>query len=162
MHYEDIIRELNNAGVRYLIVGGIAVTLHGYIRFTCDLDLMLDLNKDNLSKFIPTMEKLGYVPKVPVKAAEFIDPQKREMWVREKNMKVFSFYDPKRHTHLIDIFVENPIDFEEAYPRRMDSNIGNLKIPVISLDDLKKLKLLSGREQDIQDIKELEKIENEE
>jgi hypothetical protein len=156
MHYEDIVRELNDAGVKYLIVGGMAVVFHGHIRFTCDLDLMLDLGGENLSRFVEAMKGLGYVPKVPVKAEEFIDPQKREKWIGEKNMRVFSFIDPKRHTHLIDVFVENPLDFGEAYKQRKVFRVGDLEFSVISLEGLKKLKLLSGREQDILDIKALE------
>jgi len=159
MRYEEVFRELNSSGVKYLTVGGIALALHGFVRFTADLDLMVELTKDNLTKLVAAMEKMGYKPKAPVKASEFIDPRKREMWVREKNMKVFSFYDPNRSIDLVDIFVDEPIDFEEAYSRKMIFKADDLEIPVVSLEDLKKLKLLSGREQDILDIKELERLE---
>ena len=159
MRYEEVFRELNSGGVKYLTVGGIALILHDIVRFTADLDLMVELSEDNLTKLVATMEKMGYKPRVPVKASDFIDPRKREKWIREKNMKVFSFYDPKRPTHLVDIFVDEPIDFDEAYSRKKTFKVDDFEIPVVSLEDLKRLKLLSGREQDILDIKELERLE---
>ncbi|MCD6254817.1 MAG: hypothetical protein J7J44_00915 [Deltaproteobacteria bacterium] len=66
MIYEEIFREFEQIGVRYLIVGGMAVNLYGYLRLTIDLDLMVDLSDENLSKIINVMERLGYIPKVPV------------------------------------------------------------------------------------------------
>ena len=44
---EAILRALNDADVRYLIVGGLAVVAHGYVRYTADVDLVLDLERDN-------------------------------------------------------------------------------------------------------------------
>lgn len=40
---EAIFRALNEAGVRYLLVGGLAVNAHGYLRFTKDVDLTIDI-----------------------------------------------------------------------------------------------------------------------
>ncbi len=47
MPYEKVFRKFEVAGVRYLVVGGIAVNLHGYACVTVDLDRMLDLSRDN-------------------------------------------------------------------------------------------------------------------
>ena len=74
---EAVIRALNDAGVRYLIAGGVAVVAHGYVRFTADLDLILDLSEDNLRRAVPALASLGYRPLVPVAFEAFIDADTR-------------------------------------------------------------------------------------
>ena len=159
MYYEEIFRELNKKGVRYLVVGGMAVVLHGIVRLTADLDLMVDLKKENLLKLISAMEGLGYKPRLPVKAQDFAEAEKRKEWIEEKNMEVFSFFDPKMPLHLVDILVRCPIDFDGAYNRRKTVEAGGIRIPVVSLGDLKELKGISGREQDLADLESIDELE---
>jgi len=158
MFYEDLFKELNKCHVNYMVVGGVALVLHGLVRLTADLDLMVYLEKKNLLTFIQLMDKLGYKPKVPVKATSLIDPETRKMWMDEKNMKVFAFYHPKDPIALIDVFINEPIDYMKAKKNSIKIKSGNVAIPVISIDDLIKLKELSGRAQDIADISGLEEI----
>lgn len=160
MYYEDVINGLNDKGVRYLVVGGIALVLHGVVRLTVDFDIMLDLKTENIEKFIDLMDDLGYKPKVPVSSNDFINPQKRAQWVSEKHMMVFSFYNPKKQFEIVDVIVENPIDFNKAYEDRIEISAEELKIPLVSIDDLKKLKTLAGRPQDLADIKALDDLIN--
>jgi hypothetical protein len=77
MYYEEVFRELNRKRVRYLVAGGIALVLHGVVRLTADLDLILDMSQTNLTKFLAVMKKLGYKPKLPVKAEYFLAADKR-------------------------------------------------------------------------------------
>ncbi len=93
MFYEDVFRILNEYKVKYIVVGGVAVVLHGVLRFTADLDLIVELKEENLEKFYVALGTIGYLPKVPVKKEEFKDARKREEWKKEKGMKVFSFVD---------------------------------------------------------------------
>ncbi len=158
MYYEDVINGLNEGGVRYLVVGGVALVLHGIVRLTVDFDLMLDLSPVNVEKFVSLVDRLGYKPKVPVSSKDFIDPVKRRQWINEKNMKVFSFYNPKKQFEIVDVFAENPIDFNKAYENRVEVDAEDFKIPLVSVDDLKKLKRLSGRPQDIADIEALDDL----
>lgn len=92
MIYEEIFRRLNEEKVDYIVVGGIALVLHGVVRLTADLDLIVKLQSDNLAKFISVMKEMNFKPKVPVKAEDFIDPVNRQTWIEEKGMRVFSFY----------------------------------------------------------------------
>lgn len=64
--YERLFHVLNQAKVRYLVVGGVAVNLHGYPRFSADVDLLLFLEKDNLKVFGDTLRRLGYAARLPV------------------------------------------------------------------------------------------------
>jgi hypothetical protein len=160
----DVFRALNKKRVRYVVVGGVAVVLHGIVRLTADLDLMIDLQEKNTGKFLEAMTSLGYKPKVPVAAGEFNDPEKRAKWKKEKNMIVFSFYDPKKPFAEVDVFIDNPLDYQRVSKNKKIYKIAGLSIPLVSLEDLKELKKLSGRAQDEADINALcalEKLRNE-
>jgi hypothetical protein len=158
MIYEDIFKEFELREVRYLVVGGMAVNLYGYVRLTVDLDIMADLSEKNLSKIIGVMEKFDYTPRVPVNPHEFLSDEKREEWIKKKGAVVFTFIDLNEPFKHIDIFLSNPIDFEEAYLRKELMTIGDVKVSIVSIDDLIKLKSLSGRQRDVEDIDHLERI----
>jgi len=158
MFYEEIFRELNKRKIDYVVVGGVAVVMHGVVRLTADLDLMLHLDEKNLTRFVEVMNELGYRPRVPVKAESFIDPENRKSWIEEKNMRVFSFYHPKKGIMLIDIFINEPVPYNKVRKAAVKMKIGNLLIPTVSIEDLIKLKEISGRPQDIADIEALKRL----
>jgi hypothetical protein len=114
MYYENVFRSLEKNKIRYAVAGGVALVLHGVIRFTADLDLIVDLEPDNLKRFVQAMTELGYRPRNPVKAEEFLEPAIRDGWKREKGMEVFSFVDPAQQMTLIDVFIEEKIPFREV------------------------------------------------
>ena len=68
-----ILRALNDANVRYLIVGGLAVVAHGYVRFTQDIDLVIQLERENVLRAMNALTTIGYRPLIPVDAAQFAD-----------------------------------------------------------------------------------------
>lgn len=159
MFYEELFEKLNSSNVDYVVVGGVALVLHGVVRLTADLDLMVHLEEANLSKFVKIMNELGYRPKVPVKAEEFVSAKNRAAWINEKNMKVFSFFHPQRPINLVDVFVEEPVDYDLIRSDVVKIMSGSVSIPVVSIKNLIKLKEISGRPQDIADIAALKEIE---
>lgn len=156
--YEKIFTELNKKKIQYVVIGGVALVLHGIVRLTADLDLVVALDKNNLKKFIDVMSKLGYKPRLPVKKEELMDERKRQEWVREKNMLVFSFINPKSSLGTVDIMVSEPIDFNQIREKSVQIKSANVKIPVASVNHLIELKKMSAREQDIADIEALKDI----
>ncbi|MFN0117002.1 MAG: DUF6036 family nucleotidyltransferase [Elusimicrobiota bacterium] len=156
--YEELFKDLDMKGVRYLVVGGVAVILHGFIRATADLDLMVALDEKNLHTFLDLIKSKGYRPKAPVPIDDFSDPEKRKSWVTEKGMKVFSLYHPQKLDELIDVFVEEQIPFSDAYSRKKVALLGTIPINVMQIPDLITLKKKAGRPQDLQDIIGLEHI----
>ncbi|SPD71796.1 conserved hypothetical protein [uncultured Desulfobacterium sp.] len=158
MLYEQIFGQLAQRKVRYLVIGGIAVNIHGYPRATGDLDIMISLERDNINEFITLVKDLGFSPRIPVKIEEFGDPEKVEMWKKEKQLKVFSVYNPQNEFEHIDVMVENYIDFDSAYSRREVVSARGIDIPVMDIDDLIELKRIAGRKRDEIDIKALQKI----
>lgn len=159
MLYEDLFRRLEEEQVRYVVAGGVAMVLHGVIRFTADLDLIVELSEENLVRFLSCMKGLGFRPKLPVQAEAILDAQKREQWLHEKNMRAFTFLHPRRPLSEIDILMEELIPFPELEAQAAIMHSSGVVIPVVSRKHLKLLKRMSGRDQDIADIEALEHIE---
>jgi hypothetical protein len=156
--FKTLFSSLNRASVKYVVAGGIAVNLYGIERATADVDIVLQLGKRNLLKFIDVAEKLGLKPKIPVKLDDFIDPEKRKSWRKDKGMMVFSLYDPKNPFFLIDIFTEMPFDFDAVYKQRKKIRFEKISIPVVPIKELIAMKERSGRPQDRADVFYLKKI----
>jgi hypothetical protein len=159
LYYEELFRKLYEKKIRYLVVGGIAVSLHGALRLTADADIMLSMTEENLKAFLAIMNELGYKPKVPVNPVDFADPRNRKKWMDEKGMKVFPFFHPDKPFELIDVFIDNPINFEEMEKNKVVKRLRGMEISIPSIKDLIELKRLAGREQDMLDIKNLEELE---
>jgi len=160
MLYEALFRGLHIARVRYLLVGAMAINLHGVPRMTADVDLMVDMADANLRTFVQTMTTLGYKPRVPVDAAEVLNPEKRREWRDTKSMIVFTWLHPARPYEEVDMFLNNPIDFGTAYANRKEVSLGDYAVPLSGISDLIALKTISGREQDRSDIEALRQIQN--
>jgi predicted nucleotidyltransferase len=154
----DIFHALEARRVRYVVVGGVAVTLHGYLRATKDLDLVIDLRPEHARAAMAALTASGLEPRVPVSAVEFADPLKRRMWIEEKNMLVFQMIDRADARRSIDIFVEEPIPFDELWARSALVEIDDVEVHVASIDDLIVMKERAGRPQDIADIAQLQRL----
>lgn len=161
MFYEEVFRKLGERKIRYAVAGGIALVLHGAVRFTADLDLIVELSAGNLKNFITAMNELGYKPRLPVKTEDFADPLTREIWIAEKGMKVFTFYHPERQISQVDVFVKEPLRFDAIEKELLWIKARDVVVPVVSLTHLKMMKRIAGRPQDIADIEALEELEKE-
>ncbi|MCX5749460.1 MAG: hypothetical protein NTZ10_04380 [Candidatus Saganbacteria bacterium] len=153
LYYEDIFEELEKKKVKYLIIGGIAVNLHGVERVTGDMDIMLSMDRGNLLKFISVMKLLKLKPKVPVNPEDLADPYKVKKWQKEKGMLVFSFIDIDNPYINIDVMTENYISFKKAYKKRIVIEAWGINVSVVGIDELIELKKIAGRKKDMEDIK---------
>lgn len=159
---DAIVGALNAANVRYLVAGGLAVVAHGYVRFTADIDLIVDLEPANVARAVTALEGLGYRPRAPVAFAEFADPRKRAAWVRDKNLTVFSLHSPRHALTEVDLFVEPPLDFETAYGRALRTEVApGVSATFVGIQDLRRLKQRAGRPQDLLDIEKLNALHTE-
>jgi predicted nucleotidyltransferase len=152
---ELLLTELTQAGVRYVLVGGVAVVLHGYLRATADLDLVIGMDQPNIEAALNTFNRLGFHPRAPVPLFAFADGDKRKRWTDEKNLQVFSLWHPNKPGFEIDIFVEPPLPFEDLYDRAISAKIGSTEVTIAAIDDLIAMKRTSGRPRDVEDIEAL-------
>jgi len=96
---------------------------------------------------------------VGIRPEEFADPRIRAHWKRERGMQVFSFHHPHRPMELVDVFIDEPIEFAAVEREKRVFTAQGVAVPVISIRHLKQLKALSGRPQDLADIEALESLE---
>jgi hypothetical protein len=156
--FGPIFAALDESGARYVVVGGLAVVLHGYARLTADVDLVVDLSPGQAIRAVAALTRIGMVPRAPVDARDFADPDRRRAWIEEKGMKVFSMHDPRRPLVEVDLFVESPIAFEDLLTRSEWITIGGRRVRVASITDLLAMKRAAGRPKDQEDIAALEAI----
>lgn len=155
-----VFRALESAGSRYLVVGGVAVVLHGYPRFTADLDLVLALEQDNARRSLAALEGLGFRPRAPVPMLAFADAPTREAWVVDKGLLVFSLWNPDMPLTEVDLFVREPFPFEAAFARAIRIELDGSVVFVASIDDLIELKRAAGRPKDLEDIRALQTLKD--
>lgn len=158
MVYQELFKALNESQIKYLDIGGMAVSLHGIASSTYDIDLLISFKPENIYSFWNKLNSLGWFPIVPIKVEEFVNPDIRQKWRNEKNMLVLSFVNKDRVFQVIDILIENILDFDECYSRRKIVYSNTIPVSVISIDDLINLKSLAGRQPDQDDIEALKKI----
>lgn len=157
--FDTICKALTEADVPFLIVGGIAVIHHGYGRLTQDVDLVIRLEADVIRRAFSALEIIGYRPTVPLTAEEFSDPVRRQRWRTEKGMRVLKFWSDQHPETPIDIFIEEPFDFQKAAAEADVQEAGpGLEVRIVSLDTLLEMKRAAGRPQDLADVDELHLI----
>jgi hypothetical protein len=156
---EALIRGLNAAGVRYLIVGGLAVVAHGYLRLTKDVDLVLTFADGNAGRALDALATMGYRPAVPVQMNDFLDAAKRREWIDTKNARVFPLVSDAHRFTPVEIFLEEPFDFEAVYRRAVREEVApGVAATFVDRETLLAMKRAAGREQDLADVAELERL----
>jgi len=150
--YRDVFASLNDAGIRYVVVGGVAVVLQGHARMTVDLDLVIDLAVEPALATLDVLADMGFRPRLPVPAKDFADPSIRAGWVSQRNLQVFSFFDPGDALREIDLFATHPVPFEDMVADADHVDLGGLDVPVASIPHLLLLKRAAGRPQDAADV----------
>jgi hypothetical protein len=113
----------------------------------------------NLTAAVSSLQRLNYRPRAPVDFEQFIDSDRRRQWIEEKGLTVFSLYSPDHAATEIDLFVDPPLAFGDAYLRaaRMEVSPGIIAT-FCSLDDLIDMKNKAGRPVDREDIAQLRKL----
>ena len=128
---------------------------------TADLDLAVDLDPEPAGRAIDALTALGLRPLAPVDPASFAVAKERERWVSERNMRVFTMRDVDDPLTQVDLFVDEPIPFEDLWDRSVEFSLEHLTVRVASIPDLITMKELAGRALDHDDIAELRRIQEE-
>jgi hypothetical protein len=156
--FVEVIEAMNQAGVDYVVVGGVATVLHGHPRTTGDIHLVISLEPANTSLALEKLASLGYSPAVPVEAADFNDEDKRRDWIETKGMLVLPFRSANRSLAEVDLFARHPIPYEELSAGATVVDVGSTRVRVCSLDHLIQMKTGTGRSRDEEDVKRLTAI----
>ncbi len=140
--FKEFIQLLNDNQVRYLVVGGYAVALHGYPRYTKDMDIWIELAQENADHLVKALAQFGFAS-LGLKESDFL--------VEDQIIQLG--YAPNR----IDILTTLPgVTFAACYDKRLSVEIDGVKVNFIDLGNLRKNKKASGRLQDLADLENLE------
>ncbi len=141
--FRDFLSALNKAEVRYILVGGYSVVLHGYSRTTGDMDLWVERTAENYNRLKIAFQIFG-MPVFDMTEDNFL---RHPVW------DVFTFGSPPV---AIDIMVNlKGLDFEATYKKAVYFEDDELKIRTINRNDLITAKKNAGRAKDINDLENL-------
>jgi hypothetical protein len=141
------------AGVHYALVGGYAVALHGAVRGTVDIDIVLRWNLRNLEAAETALSSIGLVSRLPVTADSVF--RFRDEYIRNRNLIAWNFYNPRDPSEQLDIVISEDLRGK----RRIRVDTLNGPVQVLSRKDLIAMKRASGRPQDLADAEALEKLQ---
>jgi hypothetical protein len=156
-HLQDILVALARAEVKFVIVGGVAVVLHGVERMTLDLDLVVEMSRENLEQLIKVLTEIDLVPRAPEKPQILLDVDAVRRMREEKHAIVFSFWDKNNMYRQVDIFITPTPSYHYLLEDSREIVMSNLKIQLASTEKLIQMKreLKPMRPKDISDIEAL-------
>lgn len=158
MFYLDLFSKLQQFEVKYLLIGGLAVSLHGVERATMDIDITVAMQPNNLDKLIACAESLDLKPVLPIPLSSLKNIEQLKQWHQEKNLLAFALRTEEIAGVTLDILLFPPIEFSKMQPNVTQFDIGNVVVNVASIDDLITLKRAAGRAIDLSDIEHLNKL----
>lgn len=152
MFIHTLCNAFEQAKIPYAVVGGYAVALHGAPRGTIDIDFVIHWSEHNLEKTEELLTNLGLASRIPVDAKTVFTF--RDEYVTKKNVVAWNFYNPAKLNEQVNIIIN--YDLAKASTKTILTQSGKIKI--LKKEDLIVMKKLSGRAQDIEDVKSLEAL----
>lgn len=141
--FKEFIALLNKNRVRYLVIGGYAVTVHGYPRYTKDLDVWVEAVPENAKRVVKVLREFGFGS---------LDLQEDDFTKSDHIVQLG--YPPNR----IDILTTPAaLNFETCYAARKRIELSGVMVNFIDLENLKRNKAAAGRTQDRLDLENLER-----
>jgi hypothetical protein len=142
--FSELLEAFNAAGVEYLLIGGMAFGFHAEPRYTKDLDLWIRPTRENADRAFAALRTFG-APLAGVSPSDLIDPT-----------SYFAMGVPPNRIDVLNAI--EGIDFERAWPHRVQGQYGPIPMWVIGVDDLIVNKRATGRPRDILDADALERL----
>lgn len=158
MKTTELLQSLADARVAYVLVGGLAVQLHGFLRATFDIDLVLAMDDANLERFIEVAKGYGLKPGIPVPIDSLRNAEQIGQWHREKGMLAFSLREPQAGGSVVDVLVRPDVTFDRLMANAVEGTLAGRRVLVASIEDLIEMKRIANRPRDRLDIEALEKI----
>jgi hypothetical protein len=157
----QIFLALEQAGVDYVLCGGMACVMQGCDRTTQDMDIALLMEKSNLEKAIAVFKSLNMIPRIPEPMESLTDTAIRESWINDKGAMVYTLFSSDG-LFQVDVFLHYPIRWEDLKMRAQSMMIGKSLVPVSSRADLitAKQAVNPPREKDLWDLRVLLELEN--
>jgi hypothetical protein len=158
MKITELLQSLAQEKVQYVLVGGLAVQLHGFMRSTFDIDLVLAMDDENINRFVAVSKSHGLVPVMPVAIDALKNAGQLEQWYREKGMLAFALREPHIGGSVVDILIRPDVPFDKLLANAIVGELFSLQVHIASIEDLLTMKRIANRSKDQLDIMALEKI----
>ncbi len=156
-NFLDVLNQLHDHHVEFVIVGGVAAALHGSSRVTFDLDVVTSLAPESWQAAVDLLWALGARPRIPETLDRIRDVEQIRQWQREKGMLALTFRTPDGSTE-VDLLVGESDGFEGLCQRAVTVTLAERTFRVASIDDLIAMKQQAGRPQDLLDVAQLQDI----
>lgn len=158
MKIAELLQSLSDGQVQYVLVGGLAVQLHGFLRSTFDIDLVLAMNDENLVRFIAVANQFGLVPAIPAPIDSLRNTSQIDQWHREKGMLAFALREPQIGGSVVDVLIRPDVPFDKLMANAVVGELFARQVWIASIDDLLVMKRIANRPKDQLDVVALEKI----
>jgi len=158
-NFIDILNQLHDHRVDFVIVGGVAASLHGGRRVTFDLDVVPSLEPNSWRAVVDLLWEIGARPRIPESHERIRDVEQVRRWRAEKGMLAMSFRTPDGSIE-VDLLVGEGDDFAGLRQRATRVTVAHRTFFVASIDDLIAMKTRAGRPQDLLDVAELRAIQD--
>src|SRR5215213_7327304 len=142
--YSDIFEQLEREGARYVVVGGVAVVLHGHARPVADLDIVVSLAPGEAARALRALVGAGFVPSLALPL---------------NMLSVLRLFDNTGRE--VDLFVRYHIPFETLWADSEHKPVGDSVARVVSLKRLLQTKEINVRPNDLLDIAALLALQTE-
>lgn len=152
MFIRKVIGALDRFDVPYALAGGYALVLHGVVRGTVDIDIAIALDADAFERCERALKSIGLTPRLPVTAEEVF--HFREEYIASRNLIAWSFYNPANPLEVVDVLIGE----DAGAMRTVEVEAFGMTLKVAAVEELIAMKRRAGREQDIEDIRALEKL----
>ncbi len=139
--FKEFLKLLNDLKVKYLLVGGYAVGYYGYPRATADIDIWIAVAPDNAQNMLQAFHQFGMSSPDLSSDTFQLDDKIIRMGLPPMRIEIMTSIDG--------------VVFEDCFPRRQMIELEGVKVPMISLEDLRKNKKASGRHKDLDDLEHL-------
>lgn len=153
MFIERVISQFTKHNIPYALVGGHAMALHGVLRGTVDVDLIIKWSLKNLKSVELALSEIGLKPHLPIKAEDLF--KYREEYIKNRNLIAWNFINTHTPSEIVDII----ITWNLKNNMIKQVHLKNKKINILSKKHLISMKRSSLREQDLIDAKALEQLD---
>jgi hypothetical protein len=136
--FADVFARLERDQVRYVVISGVAVVLHGYVRPLADLDVVIDRSPAEAQRAMSALAACGFVPSLPLPL---------------DMVTVMRMFDGSQRE--VDVFVRYHIPFEELLAASARMRVSDGMVPVASREHVIQAKRVSRRPHDLEDIERL-------
>jgi hypothetical protein len=156
MDYAEVLQVLSSRGARFAVAGGFACLAHGVVRVTLDLDLLVEVSDDNLTRLWEALSDLGFATQQPIAKVDAVSAKTLTRLARDKGMQALSWVHGTHPFVIVDLLVGDGFRWSAALIEEVQ--LFGLKVPVLRREELIRLKRAAGREKDLVDVRELERL----